>query len=102
MAVYQFSALTDGQAISFNAAVDRLNFDQTAIAAGDLSLVQEGSSLHVIVKSGTQAGKDIFLSNTSLEQVANSINFTFADGSVALIGDGSVSTTGDAANNGLT
>src|SRR5260221_547170 len=34
MAVYQFSALSDGQAISFNPTVDRLNFDQTSIAGG--------------------------------------------------------------------
>src|SRR5438477_7694740 len=102
MAVYQFSALSDGQAISFNPTVDRLNFDQTTIAAGDLSLVMEGSNLHVIVKSGPVTGKDVFLSNTSLEQIANGTNFSFADSSAALIGDGSVGTAGDAGNNGLT
>ena len=36
MAVFQFSALSDGQAISFNPNSDVLNFDQTAIAAVDL------------------------------------------------------------------
>src|SRR5438046_669364 len=101
MAVYQFSALSDGQAISFNASADRLNFDQTAVAAGDLSLVQEGTSLHVIVKSGAQTGKDVFLSNTALEQIASGSNISFADGSVAMIGDNIASTAGDAAGNGL-
>ena len=49
MAVYQFSALSDGQAISFNPTVDRLNFDQTNVAAGDLTLSMEGSNLRVTV-----------------------------------------------------
>src|SRR5687767_3206211 len=102
MAVYQFSELVDGQSVAFNPSVDRLNFDQASIAAGDLSLVMEGSSLRVNVKSGAQAGKDVLLTNTSLEQIAGGINFTFADGSVVRIGDNSVGTAGDAGANGLT
>src|SRR2546423_277203 len=35
MATYNFSALSNGQAISFNANSDVLNFDQTAICAGN-------------------------------------------------------------------
>jgi len=100
MAVYQFSALSDGQGISFDASVDRLNFDQTSVAAGDLSLVQEGSNLHVIVKSGAAAGKDIFLNSTALEQIA-ATNFTFVDGSVARVGDNAVGATGDTNANAL-
>ena len=68
MAVYQFSALADGQAISFNPTADRLNFDQTTIAAGDLTLVQEGSSVHVVVKSGPVAGKDVPSPSSSGDQ----------------------------------
>jgi Ca2+-binding RTX toxin-like protein len=100
VAVYQFSALADGQALSFNPSVDRLNFDQTAIAAGDLSLVMEGGSLHVIVKSGPQAGKDVFLSGIVLEQIAAS-NFSFADGSVARTGDNTLGTANDGGANFL-
>src|SRR5258706_1360564 len=88
MAVYQFSALSDGQAISFNPTVDRLNFDQTSIAAGDLTLIQEGGDLRVLVKSGPVAGKDIVLASTDSTEIATS-NFTFADGSLALVGDNS-------------
>src|SRR5688572_6031725 len=101
MAVYQFSALDDGQAISFNASADRLNFDQTTIAAGDLTLSTEGSAVRVTVKSGPQAGKDVLLTGFTLEQIA-AINFTFADGSFARVGDNNVGTAGDAGNNGLT
>jgi Ca2+-binding RTX toxin-like protein len=94
MAVYQFSALSDGQAITFNATADRLNFDQTAIAAGDLTLSTEGSGVRVTVKSGAQAGKDVLLNGFSLEQIA-ATNFTFADGSVARVGDNTVGTVND-------
>src|SRR5688572_9876936 len=100
MAVYQFSALDDGQAISFNASADRLNFDQTTIAAGDLTLSTEGSAVRVTVKSGPQAGKDVLLTGFTLEQIA-ATNFSFADGSFARVGDNNVGTAGDAGNNGL-
>ena len=33
MAVYQFSALSDGQSLAFNPNAGVLNFDQTTIAA---------------------------------------------------------------------
>ena len=86
MATYQFSALADGQAISFTASADRLVFDQTTIAAADLGLVQEGSHLRVTVKSGPNAGKDVLLLNTTVADIATS-NFQLTDGSVALVGD---------------
>jgi len=100
VAVYQFSALSDGQVLSFNPAADRLNFDQAAIAAGDLSLVMEGAGLHVIVKSSVHAGKDVFLAGLTLEQIAPA-NFSFADGSVARVGDNALGTANDAAGNYL-
>src|SRR5678816_4019447 len=102
MAVYQFSALADGQAISFNAGVDRLNFDQTAIAGGDLEVTAEGSAVRVTVKSGPQAGKDVLLTGFSLEQIVSGTNFSFADGSVVRAGDNTVGTASDAAGNALT
>ena len=34
MAVFRFSALSDGQSLVFNPNADVLNFDQTTIAAG--------------------------------------------------------------------
>ena len=42
MAVYQFSALSDGQAISFSPTSDSLNFDQSAIAAADIRVTAVG------------------------------------------------------------
>ena len=101
MAVYQFSALADGQAISnFSASSDRLNFDQTSIAAGDIRLIQENSTLHVLVKSGPQDGKDVFVLNFEQVEVSTS-NFTFADGSVALVGDNSPAFNTDQGSNTL-
>ena len=101
MAVYQFSALSDGQAISFNASADRLNFDQTSVAAGDLTITTEASGVRVTVKSGAQAGKDVLLTGFTLEQIAAS-NFTFADGSAARVGDNTIATANDHGNNALT
>jgi trimeric autotransporter adhesin len=100
MAVYNFSALSDGQSLAFSASADRLNFDQTAIAAGDLTLTTEGSGVRVTVKSGPQAGKDVLLTGFTLEQIA-ATNFSFADGSFARVGDNSIGIAGDAGNNGL-
>src|SRR5258707_3933573 len=81
MAVYQFSALANGQAISFNPGVDRLNFDQTTISAADVGLLIQGSDLSV-----SAAGKSIVLTNTSLPQLATS-NLSFANGSLLAVGD---------------
>ena len=93
MAVYQFSALANGQAISFNPAVDRLNFDQTTITAAAVTIAIEGASLRL-----TTAGKSIVLSNTAIAQLAGS-NVTFANGSLLLVGDNNVGTAADAASN---
>jgi Ca2+-binding RTX toxin-like protein len=83
MAVYNFSALSDGQAISFNPGSDVLNFDQTAISAADLLLTSEGANTRVAV-----AAKDIVLLNTTLYQLATS-NVSFTNGSRLLLGDNS-------------
>ena len=100
MATYQFSALADGQAISFNPNADLLNFDQTAIAAADIRAVAEGSNLRISVVSGTNAGKDILLTNVSAFQLALS-NITFADGSRLIFGDNTAGTTADNSANNL-
>ncbi len=95
MAVYQFSTLSDGQAIAFNPGSDVLNFDQTSISAADLLLRIEGSNIGV-----TAAAKSIVLQNTALNQLAGS-NVTFADGSRLLFGDNS-SAQNDSGANSLT
>jgi len=94
MAVYQFSALSDGQAISFDPDADVLNFDQTAISAGSLRATIEGSNLRLTVASGTGAGKDVLLLNVAPTQLALS-NVTFANGSRLHFGDGAVGTAND-------
>ncbi len=97
MAVYQFSALSDGQAISFDPATDLLRFDQAAIAAADLRVSIEGAHARVAVVTGTHAGKDVLLQNVSPLQLATS-NVTFADGSRLLFGDNSVTQNDNASN----
>src|SRR3954471_7009528 len=101
MAVYQFSALSDGQAITFNPDADVLSFDQIGIAAADIRTTIEGSNLRVSVVSGTQAGKDLLLQNVSPLQLATT-NVIFADGSRLLVGDDSTSQLADNAANTLT
>src|SRR3954469_2811148 len=94
MAIYNFSALSNGQAISFNPSSDTLNFDQTAISAGNLSVDLQGSDTKITVLSGTDAGKSITLLSTMPPQLATS-NVHFANGSALLFGDNSTSTAGD-------
>jgi Ca2+-binding RTX toxin-like protein len=97
MAVYRFSALSDGQAISFNPGADVLDFDQATIAAADLRVTIEGANARVSVVSGALAGKDLLLQNVSPLQLASS-NVTFADGSRLLFGDNSAAQADDTAN----
>src|SRR2546426_6892041 len=101
MAVYQFSALSDGQSVSFDANSDVLNFDQTTIAAADIRTSVDGSDLRVSVVNGSNAGKDVLLLNTNAFQLATT-NVTFADGSLLLFGDNSTSRSGDDGANTLT
>src|SRR3954471_11040076 len=101
MAVFQFSALSDGQSLAFNSTADVLNFDQTTVAAADLRVTQVGNDIRIDVVSGTQAGKDVTLQNMSLFQLATT-NVTFADGSKLLFGDNSPATQNDNLANSLT
>ena len=100
MATYNFSALSNGQAISFNPNSDVLNFDQTAISAGNLQVDMQGADTRITVLSGTDAGKSITLLSTMPPQLATS-NVHFANGSALLFGDDSPGTTGDDAANTL-
>src|SRR3954467_3225620 len=88
MAVFQFSALSDGQSLVFNPNADVLTFDQTTVAAADLRVTQVGSNIRIDVVSGTQVGKDVTLQSVSPLQLATT-NVTFADGSRLLFGDNS-------------
>jgi hypothetical protein len=69
VALYRFSALSDGQSIAFNPSVDVLNFDQSVIGAADIA-------------SGTFAGKDILLLNVAPKRLTTG-NVQFADGITA-------------------
>src|SRR4051812_18789199 len=100
VAVYQFSALSDGQAISFDPNNDVLNFDQTVIAAADIRTTAEAGGLRVTVVSGVDAGKDVLLQGTTAFQLATT-NVTFVDGSLLLYGDNSTSQVGDDGANSL-
>src|SRR5919202_5955729 len=99
MAVYTFSALTSGQAITFDPNADVLNFDQSTISAANLSVTLEGSNSRITVMSGTDAGKTIVLQNTSPLQLATS-NVSFANGSLLLFGD-NATVRADAGSNTL-
>ena len=97
MAVFRFSALSDGQSLVFNPNADVLNFDQTTIAAADLRVTTVGTSIRVDVVSGPQTGKDVTLTNVSQLQLATT-NVTFADGSKLLFGDNSTAQNDNLAN----
>jgi len=107
VAVYNFSALTNGQAISFNPATDVLNFDQTSISAADISVVAVGTSIQITYTVFDSTGnfvfqtKNVVLQNTAPQQLATS-NVTFANGSEILFGDNSAGTAGDDLANTIT
>jgi len=100
MAVYRFSALRDGQVLSFRPDSDLLSFDQASISAADLRVTASGGRTHVEVVSGPQAGKDVFLLDTAPMQLATS-NVDFANGSKLLFGDDSPGQAADNADNTL-
>jgi serralysin len=100
MAFYRFSALRDGQSLSFSPNSDFLSFDQSFISAADLRVSASGGRTHVEVISGPQAGKDIFLLGTAPMQLATS-NIGFVNGSKLLFGDDSPSQAADNGDNTL-
>ena len=92
MAVYRFSALRDGQSVSFRPTADVLSFDQSSISAADIRVSASGA--HTRIEFGA---KDILLLNTSPQQLATS-NITFANGSRLVVGDNSTATGDNGAN----
>ncbi|HEX7053982.1 MAG TPA: hypothetical protein VF211_08640 [Burkholderiales bacterium] len=96
MAVYAFSTLSDGQAISFDPDADVLRFDQSSISAADLVVAAEGANVRI-----TAAGKSVLLQSVSPLELATS-NVTFANGSRLLFGDNSPASVADDSANGLT
>jgi trimeric autotransporter adhesin len=100
VATYQFSALSDGQSISFNPNADILNFDRSLISAADIRVSAEGANLRVAVLEGAWAGYDVLLQNVSALQLATT-NVTFMDGSRLLLGDNTPGTANDNAANSL-
>src|SRR3954463_10971816 len=91
MAVYTFSALTNGQSIAFNPSADVLNFDQASISAAGLGVTVDGTGVRV---TELASGKNVMLQNTTPLQLATS-NVTFANGSALLFGDNSPGTAND-------
>jgi hypothetical protein len=72
MALYRFSALSDGQSISFNTGADVLSFDQSVIGAADIRATVEGTNLRISVASGSFAGNDILLLNVTPTRLTSS------------------------------
>src|SRR5688572_16617842 len=95
MAVYNFSDLADGQAISFDPQADVLVFDQTSVSAAFLSVSPESGATRIEVFS-----KEVLLLDTVPRQLTT-LNVTFADGSRLLFGDDSAGTAGDDGRNSL-
>lgn len=81
MAVYKFSALSDGQAIRFDSEADDLVFDQSTISAADVRFSPSSGHLRVAVGS-----KDVLLLDTALRELSGD-NVLFANGSRLVVGD---------------
>lgn len=90
MAIFLFSALSNGATIAFNPVNDILKFDSSTIAAASVAVSSPNTSSVLF----SAAGKVIRLDGLSLAQVSVT-NVTFADGSRMLVGDGSVATSSD-------
>src|SRR5260221_3259054 len=99
MAIYNFSALSNGQIIQFHPTSDVLNFDQASISAADLNVETIGPDAGTDTRI-TANGKIILLSGVLSPQLATS-NVTFANGSELLFGDNSAAGAGDDAPNVL-
>lgn len=97
MAVYYFSALADGQAISFNPNSDILVFDHADLSAVQVTPVISGTSVGFEVIDGPLDGKRVMLLNTSLTQLSTS-NVQFVNGSVFMVGDNSIGPNDDFPN----
>lgn len=101
MATYNWSALSDGQVINFNPAVDKIRIDIAGLQAPQLQ------DWNWYLKNGTPtfliraADKSVEFSGLTIENFT-STTLTFASGARFLAGDGLTGTTGDANGNLLT
>ncbi|MEQ1806636.1 MAG: hypothetical protein ABL900_14770, partial [Burkholderiaceae bacterium] len=95
MATYRFSQV-NGALIDFNARVDNLHFDSGS--AADLDITAAGSTL--TFRLGSESVRLKVGQGGTLAQFTTS-NFTFADGSVLLIGDNTADRSRDAGANDL-
>jgi Ca2+-binding RTX toxin-like protein len=91
---HSFAAL-NGQTIAFDAATDILSFGAGFSAAG-LRLVQSGTGATATV-AVTNGGVTVTLSGLTVDMIRTSA-FSFADGSVAVVGDGQTAAGDSAAN----
>jgi Ca2+-binding RTX toxin-like protein len=95
MATVLFSGIPAGTTLSFDPASDTLSFDDASISAASLALTYASNLSSVGITAG---GKSFALpAAMSLGSLAGS-NFSFADGSVLLIGDNSPGTNDNQAN----
>ena len=94
MAVYQFSALSNAQRISFDPASDVLNFDSTSVNASRIIAYDDGTGLRLVWQAN---GKYVVLTGMSPFEVTGS-NITFANGTKLLFGDNSLSLNDNSAN----
>jgi Ca2+-binding RTX toxin-like protein len=88
MATYSFSALTNGQHLTFNSATDALLFEST-VSAGALTIAESGTALSI-----TLSGKSIWLDSTTLSKLTDT-SFQFANGGKLLAGDATTDTLAD-------
>ncbi len=90
MTTYAFSALANGQHLAFDPTVDVLAFDDDAISAAAVHIVQQGANL-----SFSFGGKTVWLDGTDLTRLGLD-TVSFADGSLLVIGGGGYDAFGDA------
>jgi hypothetical protein len=86
---YTFSALTNGQHLSFNLALDKLYFSGTSDQASAVRLSMSGGNLGF-----TYAGKTIWIDGASYGSISLT-NIQFANGSYLLMGDGTTNLVAD-------
>jgi Ca2+-binding RTX toxin-like protein len=100
MTTYNWSALTNGQTIAtFNPNVDVLNFNDATISAAAL-FIDADDTVVIPFISFSYAGKTVIVNMNPLS--TTTINVTFANGSMFLVGDNATGTVGDDGVNTLT
>ena len=93
MALFNWSALLDGDVVTFNPLVDKLRFNDLAISAASVVLDFSTGTTSVF----SVGGKTVTV-NTAAATLT-STNVTFDDGSLLLVGDNTTGTANDGGNN---